>query len=122
MWGIVTLLGQQSFCYASEADLQAAIERVFDVAGVHAEREVRLTARDRIDFLVDRVGVEIKIDGGSRDVERQLRRYLESDCIDGVLLVTTRSKHRAIEQGTVTAGDPPSRKALRVLQLTTTGL
>jgi hypothetical protein len=36
------------------------------------EREVRLNARDRIDLLVDRVGIEVKVTGAWRDVERQL--------------------------------------------------
>ena len=59
------------------------------------DREVRLSASDRIDALVgpQGVGVEFKVDGARSAVIRQLGRYAKSERVAALLLVTTRTKH-----------------------------
>lgn len=86
------------FRFASEEELQRGIAAALADAGVGAEREVRLTPRDRIDLLAGRVGVEVKVAGLARDVERQLARYAASDRVDALVLVTTRAGHRPPEE------------------------
>lgn len=68
------------------------------ISGVLAQRERRLSDTDRIDFYVPaaRTGIECKTDGSPNTVMRQLLRYTESELIDGLVLVTTRQKHRII--------------------------
>ncbi len=84
---------------ATEAALQEAIASSFRAAGIAFEREVSLSSKDRIDFLVEgRVGLEVKIVGGLSEVTRQLHRYAQSERIEALILVTTRMRHRALER------------------------
>lgn len=84
---------RHEYHYSGEADLQAGLWVVLSpIPG--AAREVRLGSRDRIDFLVGRVGVEVKVGGTLAEVVRQLLRYAERDEIDSLVLVTTQQRHR----------------------------
>lgn len=75
----------------TEAVLQEVIAAAFTEAGIPFEREVCLSAKDRIDFLCGgELGVEVKIDGGISDVTRQLHRYAQSERITRLILVSTR--------------------------------
>lgn len=88
---LAELLGSYRFSYANEIELQDGIGAVLDLAGVPHAREVDLGRAGRIDFVVGHgLGVEVKIKGAAADVDRQLRRYLDADGIDEVMLVTTR--------------------------------
>lgn len=92
---VAAAICRHSFRYASEDELQAGVAGVLAAAGFAVEREVRLSLRDRIDLLVDGcVGVEVKIAGIPSSVERQMRRYAESDRLTGLVLVTNRARHR----------------------------
>ena|SRR6478736_3415068 len=75
----------------TEAELGELCSRLLAAAALPYRSEVCLgSPRDRIDFVVGRVGVELKIDGSPAAVLRQLDRYAASDEIDSLLLVTTR--------------------------------
>jgi hypothetical protein len=113
---ILDVLRAQRLLWSTEDELQRGLAAVLEGAGVDVVREVRLNARDRIDLLVDRVGIEVKVTGAWRDVERQLRRYLESDLLDELVLVTAKALHRQIPQGAVNG------KSLLVHQLEASGL
>lgn len=76
-----------------ENELANVVERLFEEANVDYEREVRLSSRDRVDFLVDRVAIELKVEGSASQIIRQLDRYAQSDRVDHLVLVTTRRKH-----------------------------
>ncbi len=69
---------------------------------VSFDREARLDARSRIDFLVPdapgRVGIEVKVAGTPDNVRRQLTRYAPH--VDALLLVTTRVRHRYLQPPT----------------------
>lgn len=75
-----------------ELRLQEEIAAVFAAAGVAFEREVMLTPKDRIDFLVGAVGIEIKVKGAAHAVARQLLRYAEHERIGELVLFTTRTQ------------------------------
>lgn len=79
--------------WRTEDDLQAAIFETLAASGFEPRREVRLSERDRIDLMVGRVGVEIKVAGEPPAVLRQLGRYAESDDVDALVLVTARARH-----------------------------
>jgi len=74
-----------------EYDIHAAVADALADAGLEYTHEYKLGPRCRIDFLVGRVGIEVKKGRpATADLTRQLRRYLESDTLDGVIVVTQR--------------------------------
>lgn len=93
---VVDVLRRARILYATERDLQDAVEDALSGAGLVVGREVSLNARSRIDFLVDDVGVECKINGAWRTVAQQLERYAAFDRIGSLVLVTTRNLHSNI--------------------------
>ena len=75
-----------------EYDIHAAVAAALGAAGLEYEHEFRLGPRRRIDFRVGRVGIEVKKGRpASSALAVQLRRYLESDALDGVVVVTQRA-------------------------------
>lgn len=95
---VAEFLSQYAFACSSEAVLQLAVQEALKAGGVPAERERPLSSRDRIDLYLpdDRIGIECKIDGSLAAVIGQLLRYAESPAIEALILVTSRSRHRAI--------------------------
>lgn len=103
---VATAIRRNRYRYGNELELHAAIAKAFDAAGIRYEREVRLTARDRIDFLVDDVGVEVKIKGGPSAVLAQLGRYSRCERIAALCLVTDRSQLTRVQFATGVNGKP----------------
>lgn len=92
-------IGEHTFRFVDEDALQQGIEEA--LADFEVEREYRIDGRSRIDFLVTgaggvKIGIEVKVAGAAPDVERQCKRYLNSGVIDGLVLVTTRRRHKSI--------------------------
>lgn len=90
---ICLALGGRAMCTIDESELASAVARLLTEAGIPFEQEYRLSSRDRIDFMVGSVGVELKVEGSPADIIRQLHRYAEHDAIEELVLVTTRRKH-----------------------------
>lgn len=90
---VARLLAGRRFLYASEDDLQRALASILENEGYEPRREVRLSRRDRIDLMVGRVGIEVKVAGKPEAVMRQLVRYSESPEVDALILVTARARH-----------------------------
>lgn len=88
------LIAAHRFRYGAEGHLQEGIAGALAQAGWPVRREVLLNRHDRVDLLVVRVGVEVKVAGKPDSVLRQLQRYAASDLLDELLLVTTRARHR----------------------------
>jgi hypothetical protein len=82
------------YSYANEEELQTGLAQALEDAGCMVRREVRLDYRNRIDLLVDEIGIEVKVDGKPDAVLRQLERYAYSPNVRGLILVTTRVRHR----------------------------
>lgn len=93
---LVNLLFYSKFHFSNEKDLQQGIAELFQAQGVEYQAEVTLTAKDRIDFLVGSVGIEIKIKSSTNTVTRQLLRYAQRPEIESLILVTTKQIHRLI--------------------------
>lgn len=88
-------LSRRAYNVMNEAELQEAVNRALRADWPDVDREHMLGPKDRPDFLVGgSTVVECKVDGSSNDVVRQLHRYSGYDCVTGIVLVTTRRKHR----------------------------
>ncbi len=81
---------------ANEAKVQEQIAEALTSGGVEFKREVKLSPKDRIDFLVGTVGIEVKVKGRTADVEAQLLRYAASDRITELVLITARAQHAKV--------------------------
>jgi hypothetical protein len=80
------------FTYDNEIELQSAIALAFADRHVPYEREARLGADLKIDFLIPGgIGVEVKIKGSPSEVARQLLAYANRPEIACLVLVTARA-------------------------------
>jgi hypothetical protein len=93
---LLSMLASWQLRFSTEATLQSDIEIVLSSEGVEHHREVQLSKKDIIDFVVGRVGIECKIDGPRTAVLSQLSRYAQHDSVDELLLVTSRASHRLL--------------------------
>jgi hypothetical protein len=80
----------------SESELSSLVFARLVNASLVFRAEVWLNDSDRIDYLVGRVGVELKVKGAVNSVARQLQRYAQSDQIDELILVTTKRLHSKV--------------------------
>lgn len=86
---VTALLRRTRMRVGSEAALQQSVEEALIAAGFRYEREARLSAADRIDFLVaDGIGIEAKARYAKRAIYRQLERYAARPQITALILVT----------------------------------
>lgn len=95
---IARLLNLYRFHYGNEDDLQRGIEQALEEAGADFTREAVLPGTfGRIDFMVHarhEIGIEVKVEGASTTVGRQVARYLKTDEVEGIILVTSKRRHR----------------------------
>lgn len=85
---IGALLRGYRFDCSTEQALQDGISDA--LRAVPHEREKRLGPKDRPDFVVGSVAVEVKIGGGLSPLIRQVHRYAQHDCVSEILVVTSR--------------------------------
>lgn len=90
---IRAVLDRHQFTVNNERELQDLLAVVFADAGLNMSREVVLSSSNRIDFVVDRIGVEVKTGGSWHTAARQVQRYAASEDVDAMLLVTTVYEH-----------------------------
>jgi len=93
---IVRAIRCHRYIFSTEMELQAGIERALMDEGIVAEREVLLSPTDRIDFMVGRVGIEVKIGGTYSALVRQIQRYAHVGQLCAIVVVTTKSRLRAL--------------------------
>jgi len=75
-----------------EYDLHGLIGRTLEEAGLCPRHEVSIAPRCRIDFMVGRVGVEIKMGKPARRaLAAQVARYARSPELDALIVVVERS-------------------------------
>lgn len=86
---ICQILASHRYTVQDERSLQDGIEVVFNKNGLVFGREVRLDARNRPDFMVGRVAIEVKTKGSFADFLRQAQRYVELDAVDALVIVGT---------------------------------
>lgn len=89
---ILKTLRNTRFRFRDEAGLQQCVEELLFQTFASYRREVQ-TEKGRIDFTVGAVAIELKVDGSTNAVRRQLKRYAELDWVEEVILVTACAKH-----------------------------
>jgi hypothetical protein len=82
--------------FTTEAHLQQGLSQLFTEAGIDAKPETHLSRRERPDFLIGTVAIEVKVKGSPADVRRQLARYAAHDTVTDVVLVTRCARHREL--------------------------
>lgn len=85
---LVRLIERLRLPLAREKVLQRELAPHLDRVGVDIRREHDLGDGDIIDFLIDGVGLEIKIKGQRRAIFRQCERYCGHDALQALVLAT----------------------------------
>jgi hypothetical protein len=93
---IAQAIERRQFHYSNEWELQRGVAIVLDELKLEFHKEVVLGPKQRIDFLVGKVGIEVKVDMSLAGVTRQLWHYADSPQIEALILVTTRHVHRGL--------------------------
>lgn len=78
-----------------EYGLQNEVFKLLGAISPDVRREVS-TEKGRIDFVLEGIAIELKVDGSVNEVMRQLKRYAELPWVVEIFLISTRSKHRAM--------------------------
>lgn len=95
---IVKILEQSPLPIDSEKRLHAGIMQALSEASIEYCHEVQLSKVDRIDFLCGDIGIEAKIAGSYTVLASQVLRYLESDRVSGLIIVTNKWSHSQLNQ------------------------
>jgi len=89
---LVNLLRNAKIDLSNEKRAQADVEQILTGAGIAFEREVRLTESDIVDFMVESIGIELKLRGArKKEVYRQLCRYALHPRVESLLLASNLS-------------------------------
>ncbi len=89
---LLEALRSNRFSFSSEDGLQRGIALALQGARIPYEREVRLSATDRPDFMVQGIAIEVKIDGSANALLRQLHRYASHPRVTAIVVVTNRAR------------------------------
>ena len=74
-----------------EYDLQAGVEKILQGCGVPFVREYVLSASDRPDFFIPELNavLEVKVDGSSAMLLRQIARYTQHASVQDIVVIGT---------------------------------
>jgi hypothetical protein len=91
---LIAVLRSKRFSCVDEDELQRAVAAAFDEAGIAYQREVRLSARDRLDFLIGGIAIELKVKTDGKELLRQVLRYAAHREVDAIVIAAT--THRVL--------------------------
>lgn len=86
---LATHLGRYAYRYGDEIQLHERIAEVLTLHGFEFERERVLDARNRADFWVGGLVIEVKVGGGLAEALHQVGRYIKLPDVTGVILAGT---------------------------------
>jgi hypothetical protein len=102
---LMEALASARFACGDEAELQEAVALVLDGAGLAYQREVRLSPRDRVDFMVDGgIALELKVTTSQKSLLAQVLRYAAHSQVTAIVVGST--THRALGIPTEAHGKP----------------
>ncbi|MFJ3487133.1 hypothetical protein ACIPL1_27495 [Pseudomonas sp. NPDC090202] len=82
-------LARYSYRFGSEIQLHERIAAVLERHGIEHQRERVLDAKNRADFWIDGLVIEVKVDGAMSEALRQVSRYINLPHVTGVILAGT---------------------------------
>lgn len=85
---IIGIIETSRINLSTETAAQRGLSDLFVKSEIKAEAETRLTPKDRIDFMIGSIGIEVKIGSSRRSILRQLERYAACDQVQSLILVT----------------------------------
>ena len=89
---LIGLIRSARIDLSTEKRAQADVEQILTQAGIEFDREFPLTESDIIDFMVEDIGIELKLKGArKKEVYRQLCRYAGHPRVGGLLLASNLS-------------------------------
>lgn len=83
------VLNAYRYNFQDETSLQEGLALALTHQGIEFKREVRLDAKNRPDFMIGTVAVEVKIKGTLSEFLRQADRYLALDPVSSLIVVGT---------------------------------
>lgn len=86
---IANHLGRYAYRYSSEVRLHESLAKVLETHGIVFERERILDAKNRADFWVDGIVIEVKVAGSMSEALGQVDRYINLPDVKGVILAST---------------------------------
>lgn len=86
---VMRLIASHRWPLQDEKTLQAAFAAALERADLPFEREVALGGGDIIDFLIEDLGIELKLSGQRRQIWRQCSRYCAHARIGTLLLCSS---------------------------------
>ena len=89
---IARMIRNTTHDFDCEDALQISIASMFNEQHIEPNREHRLSAKDRLDFFVEGIAIEVKIDSSLPALLRQLSRYAAHEEVRELMVVTSRSK------------------------------
>jgi len=87
---ITRLLSSSRFSLESEKQTQAEIEKMLNAQGISNHREFALSKGSIIDFLIDGVGIEVKLKASPKAIFQQLLRYCQFEEVKAIILITNK--------------------------------
>lgn len=86
-------LKNKKFNLSDEKLLQKDIALAFDESNINYKKEVRLDNKNIVDFMIDNLAIEIKIQtkASKMSIYRQLERYSQHDKVHAILLITSKT-------------------------------
>lgn len=88
---IIKLLSNKRFILNDEKELQKSIEDIFKTNSVQYEREYMLDKKNKPDFFINGIAIEVKIKGSAKSIYKQCERYCAFEQVKFLILVTGRS-------------------------------
>lgn len=90
------LLRAHSYRFNDETTLQDGIEQILLGAGIEYQREMQPDRRNRFDFVVEGIVMEVKIKGSLSKAAIQCHRYQKLPDVRGVMLLATNNWARTM--------------------------
>lgn len=88
---IIRHLTKHRFQLEDEKALQKEIYKLLLPIFPQIKKEFIIDKLNTIDFLIDEIGIEIKIKGGKMEIYKQCERYCKTEVIKKLILMTNRS-------------------------------
>jgi len=88
---LYNLISKCKFSLESEEELKLQIAEILKEHNFNFKKEFTLDSKNRLDFFIEGLAVEVKIKGSAMSIYRQCVRYCNFDEVKGLFLLTNKS-------------------------------